>query len=106
MDVRWAGILGANFTMLWVFTVCDQGQSWEELETVRDGAGAALGVVALGRVITIVVMRAMTVALHGANFVPGAQNIKTKHEVSGLCGKKFFEVSILLRNIFEISNSL
>lgn len=72
MDVRWAGILGANFTMLWVFTVCDQGQSWEELETVRDGAGAALGVVALGRVITIVVMRAMTVALHGANFVPGA----------------------------------
>lgn len=28
--------------------------------------------VALGRVITIVVMRAMTVALHEANFVPGA----------------------------------
>ena len=70
MDVRWAGVLGANFAMLWVFTVCDQGQSWEELETLRDGAGAAPGVAALGRVITTVVMRAMTVAVPGAKFVP------------------------------------
>lgn len=72
MDVRWAGVLGANFAMLWVSTVCNQGQSWEELETLRDGAGAAPGLAALGWVITIVMMRATTVALPGANFVPGA----------------------------------
>ena len=72
MDVRWAGVLRADFAMLWVSTVCDQGQSWEELETLRDGAGAAPGLAALGRVITIVMMRAMTAALPGANFVPGA----------------------------------
>ena len=40
--------------------------------------------------------------------MPGAQNIKTKHEVSGLCGKKTqkIEVSTLLSNIVEINNSL
>lgn len=43
MGVRWAGLLGANFAVLWVSTVFSQGQSWEELETLRDRAGAAPG---------------------------------------------------------------
>ena len=40
---EWAGVLGANFAVLLVSTVFSQGQSWEELEALRDRAGAAPG---------------------------------------------------------------